>query len=265
MKKVLIEIQYNGKNFCGWQIQNGKNKEARTVEGELEKILSLFLGEKICLFASGRTDAGVHAKSQFAHFETNSKMDFEKLPMALEHLLPCDLSVKSAKVVSNDFHARYCVKEKTYHYMCYISKIRDVFLDEIALQIKHNLNIGKMQNAVKHFVGEHDFSSFCVAKKEFENNENDNDLPKEILQKKRTNIRNITNFEIEKIDNIITFKISSDGFLHNMVRIIVGTLIEVGQGKREPSDMIEILNKQNRIYAGKTISPKGLTLFGVKY
>lgn len=265
MKKVLIEIQYNGKNFSGWQIQNSKNKQARTVEGELEKILSSFLKEKITLHASGRTDAGVHAKSQFAHFETNSKMDLEKLPQALAHLLPNDISVKNAKIVPNDFHTRYCVKEKTYHYMCYISKIRDVFLDEFAMQIKHDLDYQKMNDAIKYFVGEHDFTSFCVAKKECEKNDYIDDLPQEILQKKKTNIRTITNFELDKNDNVITFKISGDGFLHNMVRIIVGTIIEVGEGKKQPKDIIDILDKKNRIFAGKTVSPNGLMLFSVKY
>jgi len=265
MKKVLIEVQYNGKNFSGWQIQNVKGKELRTVEGELKKILSSFLGEKISLFASGRTDAGVHAKSQFAHFETSSKMDLEKLPQALQNLLPDDISVTNSKIVPNNFNARYCVKEKTYHYMCYISKIRDVFLDQYAMQIKDDLDIKKMKKAIKYFVGEHDFTSFCLAKKAYEKNDFDFDLPQEIFKKKQTNFRTITNFKIEKKGNTITFKISGNGFLHNMVRIIVGTLIEIGERRRKCEEILDILNKKNRIYAGKTAPSNGLMLYSVKY
>lgn len=262
MKRILIEVQYNGRQFSGWQVQNKK----RTVEGELEKILSDFLREKIVLHASGRTDSGVHAKSQFAHFDSNSKMNFERLPQALQKLLPSDISIISAKIVPDNFHARYCVKSKTYHYMCYISNIRDIFLDETAMQVKTELDMDKMRSAITYLIGQHDFTSFCTAKKDMgifdERKEN---LQEEILQKKKTNIRTIYNFELDRQGNIITFKITGNGFLHNMVRIIVGTLIEVGQGRIEPEEISEILKKKNRIYAGKTAKPNGLMLYNVEY
>lgn len=265
MKKVLIEIMYNGKNFAGWQIQNAKNKTQRTVEGELEKILSCFLSEKIILHASGRTDAGVHAKSQFAHFETNSKMNFDKLPQALASLLPNDISVPGAKVVPDDFHARYSVREKTYHYMCYISSVKNVFLDDIAMRLKHEPDTKKMQEAMEYFVGTHDFSSFAKPGRDVNRNDCDEDLSDTVMTRKKTNIRTVSSFELEKKDNILTFKITGNGFLHNMVRIIIGTVLEVGEGRRQPEDMREILNKKDRIYAGKTAKANGLMLYGVKY
>lgn len=261
MQKVKIKVEYKGTNFSGWQ----KQKSSRTVQYVLEEVLSSFLGEAICLVASGRTDAGVYAKGQIAHFETNAKFDFKKLPQALEKFLPNDISVTHAEIVNNDFHARYCVKQKTYHYMCYTSKVKSALLDEFALQIKSDLDIEKIQKAMKYFVGTYDFTSFCTAKKDdektFEKMHNNSNLP----QDKIGNVRTIFNFELEQKENILTFKITGNGFLHNMVRIIIGTVISVGQGKTDLQSLPKIFEQKNRIYAGKTVKPNGLILWDVEY
>lgn len=246
MRRILIEIEYDGSNFCGWQKQAGK----RSVQGELEKVLSEFLNEEIHLFASGRTDAKVHAKSQFAHFDTNSNLDFSRLILPINNRLSSDVAIKSVKEVDSSFHARYSVMQKTYHYWCYVSKIRSPLKDNYAMQLMHMPDIEKMKQAMKFFVGEKDFTSFCTKRKDQENS---------------NNIRKIFDFSLTVKDNQLMFSITGNGFLHNMVRIIVGTVLEVGEGKRKVEEIEEIFAKKNRIFAGKPAKPNGLFLHEVKY
>ncbi len=253
MKRILIEVEYDGKKFCGWQNQ----PKLRTVQGELQKVISEFLGEEIKLFASGRTDAGVSAKSQFSHFDTNSNFNFEKLPLVINSRLSHDLAIKSAKEVDEIFHARFKVVEKEYHYKVYISRHRSPLRDEIAYRVKQDVNIDEMKCAANYLIGKHDFTSFCT-KRDDEQFQGD-------YGEKLGNIREIFKLQIERDDEFITFKISANGFLYNMVRIIVGTLLEVGEGKRKSDEILEILNKKDRTFAGKTLPSKGLILFSVKY
>lgn len=243
--RVLIEIEYKGTNYCGWQIQ----KNGQSVQGALQEVLSNFFNEKIVLFSSGRTDAGVHAKSQYAHFDLVKFFDVSKLPYAVERYLPNDICIKSARQVQDSFHARYSVISKTYHYHLYESKVKLPLKDEMSLQIKSTLDIDKMKQACKFFVGKHNFKAFCIPRK----------LDNENFE------REIFCCDIEKNGNDYVFKICGKGFLHNMVRIIVGTLLMVGEGKIKPEEVKNIILSKERKNAGKTVSSKGLILYDVSY
>lgn len=244
MKKICLTIQYNGKNFCGWQKQDGK----RTVQDVLENKISELLKEKVNLFASGRTDAGVHAVSQTAHFETNSNFDLNKLPFAINFGLDNDVCVLKAKEVSQNFHARFSVKSKIYLYKIYVSKIRKPLKEGFATQVIYDLNLDKMKKATKFFLGQHNFFAFCSSGssvKDF--------------------VRTINKLEIKKLNDEIHFLISGNGFLYNMVRIIVGTLIDVGREKIMPEEIAEIIESKDRKRAGETMPAHGLYLYKVVY
>lgn len=244
MRKILLTIEYNGKNFCGWQIQaNG-----RAVQEVLEKQISLLLNENITLFASGRTDSGVHALGQTAHFETSSNFDIKKLAPALNFGLDKDISVLSAKEVDPNFHARYFVKKKTYLYKIYCSKIEKPLKNGLCTQVKYDLDIEKMKKASKFFLGKHDFSAFCAS------GNNTTDF-----------VRTIFEIKIENVADEIHFYITGDGFLYNMVRIIVGTLIEVGKGKILSQSIPQIIASKDRKKAGETMLASGLYLYKVEY
>jgi len=244
MRKILLTIEYNGKNFCGWQTQaNG-----RAVQEVLEKQISLLLNEKITLFASGRTDSGVHALGQTAHFETNSNFDIKKLPSAINFGLDKDISVLSANEVDPNFHARYFVKRKTYLYKIYCSKMEKPLKNGLATQVKYELDTEKMEQASKFFIGKHDFSAFCAS------GNSTTDF-----------VRTIFEIKIESVADEIHFYITGDGFLYNMVRIIVGTLVAVGKNKPKPKENPAIIESKNRKKAGKTMPACGLYLFRVEY
>jgi len=244
MRKILLTIEYNGTNFCGWQTQpNG-----RTVQEVLENQISLLLNEKITLFASGRTDSGVHSLGQTAHFETSSNFDIKKLTPAINFGLDKDVSILSAKEVDLDFHARYFVKKKTYLYKVYCSKIEKPLKNSFCTQVKSMLDIEKMKEASKFFIEKHDFSAFCASRN------NTTDFVKTIFE-----------IKIENLADEIHFYITGDGFLYNMVRIIVGTLVAVGQGKIPPTAISAIIESKNRKKAGKTMPACGLYLVKVEY
>ena len=243
--KVLIEISYKGTNYCGWQAQ----KNGISVQEILQKALSIFFKQNIILYASGRTDAGVHARSQFAHFNLDKQFDVSKIPVAIQNLLPNDISVTNAVMVDDDFHARYAVVCKTYYYRWYISSVRQPLKDEFMSQLKKELDFNEMKKACKYFVGRHNFKAFCIPRKlEDENFE-----------------REIFNCDLKQNNDEVTLEITGTGFLHNMVRIIAGTLIEVGKGKIKPEDIQSIMISQDRAKAGKTLEAKGLMLYDVSY
>lgn len=246
MRKILLTIQYNGKNFCGWQ----KQKDALSVQEVLENKISALLGEEIVLHASGRTDAGVHAYAQTAHFETNSNFDIKKLPQAINFGLDENISVLSAKEVSKNFHARFSVKKKTYVYKTYQSKFNLPLFENTHAKTHENLlqNFDKMVLASKHFLGTHNFKAFCSVHTNVTNFE-----------------RTIFDIKLKKSGNSIEFFITGSGFLYNMVRIIVGTLISVGEGKILPENIPEIIQSQDRKKAGKTMPAHALYLYKVYY
>ena len=248
--KVLLTIQYKGTNYVGWQ----KQHNGTSVQETIENALSFLCEENVKISGSGRTDAGVHALGQTAHFETssqkfltNKKLDSKKLVNALNANLPSDINISSAKEVGENFHARFDAKQKTYEYHLVVGK--NPIKEGLAGFVKNFPNISLMKEASKFLIGEHNFKSFSSAKTE-------------VTDFVRT-IYSIKIYMQEK--NEIVFEISGNGFLYNMVRIIVGTLVDVGIGKILPEDIKEILNSEDRTKAGKTAPAEGLYLKAVKY
>lgn len=243
MKRYLLTISYNGTNYSGWQSQNN----ATTVQSVIEESIKQITSINVKLFASGRTDAGVHAVNQKAHFDIDSELDLVKFKKSINAVLPKDIVVKDISEVFLDFHARFNVKKKTYAYHINIGD-RDVFCDDTELHFPKKLDIEKMKLAAKEFVGTYDFQAFCSSNTEVEDF-----------------VRTIYSLNIEENNNKLVIYISGSGFLYNMVRIIVGTLLDVGQGKKQVEDIKNIITSKNRALAGKTVSAKGLFLFNVEY
>ena len=242
---ILLTIRYDGTNFSGWQIQSGK----RTVQGDIEKALKNLFNEEISIRGASRTDAGVHAMCQIALFKYDCKIPLEKLPFAINSFLNRDIVIINAKEVSEEFHPQYSVYKKMYHYKIYNDSFNNPINREYTEFVHTPLNIEKMQEACQYFIGEYDFKAFCASG-----------------AMSKTTVREIYNLSVEKNDeNIITIKVTGNGFLYNMVRIIAGTLIEIGLLKYEPSYVKEIINSKNRKNAGRTANAKGLTLAKIYY
>lgn len=245
MQRYKCKIAYDGAGFSGYQIQPGK----RTVQSELERALEqLHKGERVKVYASGRTDAGVHAKGQVAHFDSGLSIPEEKWPHALNALLPDDISVLEVVKVSGDFHARFDAAGKEYRYFIYRGQARDPFRRHYAFHYPRELDVEAMREGCSSLAGEHDFTSFCSAKTEIENR-----------------VREITQIELIEEEDMLIFRFVGTGFLYNMVRILVGTLLDVGAGVLMPEDISKILAKKDRIAAGKTAPPQGLYLWQVFY
>ncbi len=243
MKNVLCAVSYKGTNYAGWQ----KQDNALGIQEVIENAFFDCTGERVEIFASGRTDAGVHALEQCFSVKTKFAQ-IERLPMALNHLLPNDIRILWAKEVPNDFHARFSAHKKTYLYRLKTSDIESPFDFDTTAYIDYSISLEKMREASKYFIGEHNFKSFCSA---------GTSVP--------TFERIIYSLNITKTGNLYEFEVCGNGFLYNMVRIIVGTLVDVGGGKIKPSQVEEIINSQDRQKAGKTMPAKGLTLKCVEY
>lgn len=244
--KIKCVISYDGANFSGFQIQPHK----RTVQGELEKaLMKIHKGEFVRVYASGRTDSGVHAKGQAIHFETSYDIPMENWPRALNTLLPNDIYVKHAEKVPKSFHARFDVVEKEYHYFIWNEKETDVFKRNYVYQFPYELNLAAMQEACTYLEGEHDFTTFSSAK----------------ATTKGSKVRTLYQVSCEKHNSEIEFIFRGSGFLYNMVRILVGILLEVGQGKRNAKEIPFLLEQKDRRLAGDTVPPQGLYLWEVKY
>ncbi|MDD4211617.1 MAG: tRNA pseudouridine(38-40) synthase TruA [Clostridia bacterium] len=246
MRRFLIKIQYLGKNYKGFQLQ--KNTLEATIQGEIEKALKQVFKEDIKIFASGRLDGGANAEALTAHFDSDNKIATYKVAGAINHFLPSDISIIDAKEVETNFHARYNVKQKTYRYNMYVSRYSLPLIDDRAMQILNEPDISLMQQASKFFIGKHDFSSFMNKGSSI-----------------KTTVREVKTLEIIKHNNMITVSICGSGFLYNMVRIIVGTLLDAGYKKIEPIQVKDILVGKNRALAGKMVEAKGLTLLSVEY
>lgn len=244
MKNYKIIISYVGKNYSGWQIQDGKD----TIEGRLMSAIKAVSGEDVVVYGSGRTDAGVRAIGQVASFCMQKEFEPSKLVLALNNHLPSDISVLNAQVVADDFNARFSAKTKTYEYYFYVSPYRNAIFDQFALQVKR-ADIQKMQQACKFLIGEQDFKSFVAQ------------------NSGKTNfVRTVHSAQIEQIEgDLHKFIICGNGFLYNMVRIIMGTLIAVGEGKFQPNDVKQIIAAKDRTKAGKTVPAIGLCLAKVEY
>ena len=242
--RIKATIEYDGSAFCGWQAQEG----LRTIEGELESALKKITVQNIVVFGSGRTDAGVSAKNQVAHFDFDKELPPTKIAYAMNMYLPPEIRVKKTERVCNDFHARYDVKSKTYCYKMYASSIESPLRDATHLQVWPNLDFDAMIECTKHFVGTHDFKAFCQENPQLS-----------------TTVRTITHCEMTKIDDEITITVTGSGFLHNMVRIICGTILKVGQRKLDKDSIPDIIASRDRARAGQTLPAKGLTLDHVDY
>ncbi len=237
-------VEYDGTRFCGFQFQ----PEMRSVAGELETALSRLLNEPVKLSAAGRTDTGVHASGQVVSFITSRSFPFERLAIALNSSLPEDVSVRDAAIACQGFNARFSARERTYVYAILNRSDRSALLAHRAFHVYRDLDLDAMQDAGRHLIGEHDFRSFCGT-----------------LPEGGGTIRCVKALEIERRDQLVRVTIAADGFLHRMVRTIVGTLVECGIGRRDPRSMPEVMAACDRRTAGLTAPPHGLYLAGVKY
>lgn len=245
MRNIKLTIEYDGKDFNGWQKQPGK----LNIQGSIEYAIEQITGEKIELFASGRTDAGVHAYGQVANFKTNSNLPIEKFPIAINTKLKRSIRILNAEEVQESFHSRLTCKRKTYRYVINNSPIASAIYRNLETHIPQKLNVDKMKKAIKYFEGEHDFKAFKASGTSSKNS-----------------VRKIYKAEIiEKDNNRIFIQLTGSGFLYNMVRIIAGTLVDVGLEKIEPEDIPNIILSGKRELAGKTLQPNGLFLLNVEY
>ena len=244
MRRIKLTIAYDGTNYCGWQVQpNGI-----TVEEVLNKAIQKLTGEEILVIGASRTDSGVHALGNVAVFDTETTIPAEKIAMALNQRLPEDIVVMKSEEVPIDFHPRYCNCSKTYEYHIINTRIPNPMKRLTNYFVSYELDIEKMRQAASYLVGEHDFVSFCNVRTDVENT-----------------VRTITELDIITNGNEITIRITGNGFLYNMVRIIVGTLIRVGRGFYEPEKVKEILEAKDRKAAGVTAPGHGLVLVKIEY
>ncbi|MBQ6442179.1 MAG: tRNA pseudouridine(38-40) synthase TruA [Lachnospiraceae bacterium] len=244
MKRILLIVAYDGTEYCGWQIQpNGV-----TIEAVLNRELTRLLGEEIKVIGASRTDAGVHAMGNVCVFDTDTRIPPEKISYALNQSLPEDIVVQQSKEVAADFHPRKCESRKTYEYRILNRAMRDPNCRRNTYFYHWELDTDAMQEAASYLVGEHDFQSFCSPATEAE-----------------TTVRTIYALTVEKEGDLITIRITGNGFLYNMVRIIAGTLLEVGNGKRKPEEIAEILEKKDRSATGPTAPACGLTLMEIAF
>ncbi|PWU67441.1 tRNA pseudouridine(38-40) synthase TruA [Gracilibacillus dipsosauri] len=239
-------ISYDGTYFSGFQIQ----PKGRTVQGVLEsKLAKMHKGKPIRIVASGRTDQGVHAVGQVIHFDSPLQIPEGNWKKALNTMLPDDILVKEVQQVSPDFHARFDVETKEYRYFILQDEEMNLFQRHYEYFVREALDLEAMQQACQYLMGTHDFTSFCAAN----------------TNVKGEKVRTITNASFEKTGNRLVFRIRGNGFLYNMVRILVGTLLEIGKGKRTVEDLSTILEAKDRSKAGKTAPPHGLYLWEVNY
>lgn len=244
-RNIKLTIAYDGTRYNGWQRQGNTEN---TIQGKLERVLSSALEEEIELHASGRTDAGVHAKAQVANFHTSNDMSLQDISTYLTMYLPNDIAVYQIEEVPARFHSRLNAVSKCYYYRIWDSHVPNVFEHRFLYQVEQNLNVEAMREAAHKFEGTHDFKGFCSNKR-----------------MKKSTVRTIYSIEIEQNREEIILKFNGNGFLYNMVRIITGTLIEVGLGKRKPEEMEALIASKNREEAGFTAPAQGLCLKSVSY
>ena len=244
MRNIKLTIEYDGKDFNGWQKQPNK----LNIQGTIEQAITKITGETVELNASGRTDAGVHAIGQVANFKTNSNIPIEKFPIAINTNLKKSIRIKSAEEVDEKFHSRLSCKRKTYRYIINNSEIESAIYRNLEYHISNKLDVSKMQKAAKFLEGEHDFKAFKASG-----------------TSSKSSVRTIYEANVYKIENKIYIELTGNGFLYNMVRIIAGTLIEVGLNKIEPEYILDIIKEEKRELAGRTLPPQGLYLLKVEY
>ncbi len=244
MKNIKLIIEYDGTNYSGWQNQ----ENAITIQETIEKSIGQVTGEIVRLIGSGRTDGGVHAFGQVANFLTNSTIPGEKFKTVLNNVLPQDIAIVDSTEVDIDFHSRFSAKRKRYRYIIYNGKMPSPIYRNYSLHYKYDLNIDRMKEAAEHLIGQHDFESFM----------NKGSIVKDT-------IRTIYEINIVRKGDFIEITIEGNSFLKYMVRNIVGTLIVIGNKRKNPEDILEILEAKNRECACKTAAACGLFLVKVYY
>ena len=245
MRNIKMIVQYDGSNFKGFQrLKDNDN----TIQGKIEDVLCKLTNEKIEIIGSGRTDMGVHAIGQTVNFKTNSKESVERIQKYLYNYLPESIVIKSIEEVNDRFHSRYNAKSKTYLYKIDNNKFHNPFNRKYSYHIDKLLDLELMREGSKYLIGQHDFSSFASSR-----------------SKKKSHVRTIQSISIQQENDLIEMYVQGDGFLYNMVRIIVGTLVDVGLGKISPEEVKTILEAKDRKIACDTAPAKGLFLYKVQY
>ena len=244
MRRIALIIEYDGTDYVGWQLQPNGIAVQETICRAFKKLT----GEDVVLHASGRTDSGVHARAQTAHFDTGCRIPADKICYALNTRLPGDIRIKASFEVPQEFHARFDVLEKHYVYRINNAPHASAFTRNYALHVHYPLDIGRMNEAAKRFLGEHDFNAF-----------------RSVGSKAKTTVRTIYESEWTRDGDELRYHVAGSGFLYNMVRIMVGTMIRIGQGFEEPEIITEALEMKERSFAGDTAPAHGLTLWRVRY
>lgn len=242
MRRFMLTVAYDGTGYCGFQLQ----PSAPTIEGELNKHLTALFGQEIKVIGASRTDAGVHALCNVAVFDAETKMPAEKISYALNSRLPEDIVIINAREVDAGFHPRHTQTKKTYEYKITTTEFPNPVKRLYAYHTYYPLDVNRMKEAAAYLVGEHDFKSFCSVKAVVE-----------------STVRTLYSVEVEAVEDEISIRVCGNGFLYNMVRIIAGTLIEIGKGRWQPEKVKEILESKDRCAAGPTAPAHGLTL--IKY
>lgn len=244
MRRIFLEIAYDGTNYSGWQVQNN----AVSVQETIDRALSEWLSEEIHTIGASRTDAGVHAKGNVAVFDTKSQIPADKFAFGLNSRLPDDICIQESFEVPMEFHPRFTETVKTYEYKILNRKFPDPTRRNDSLFYYGRLDVDAMNEAASYLVGPHDFKSFCA-----------------VNHDAKTTVRTIYSAIVDKEGDMITFQITGNGFLYNMVRIIAGTLIEVGKGMIRPENIKNIMEARDRQKAGPTAPAHGLTLVEIEY
>jgi tRNA pseudouridine38-40 synthase len=250
MRNLKLTLSYDGTDFSGWQVQ----PETATIQGALASAIGRITGEKVLPQASGRTDAGVHALAQVVTFVTESSVPTANLQKALNDILPASIRILQAEEVSDDFHARHSAKAKTYGYRIYREAICPPFLARYVWHYPYPLEEGEMASAAALVIGEHDFTSFAAV-----------DPERGCEDASVLNVRQILSSSWERLGEEFVYTVRGSGFLHHMVRNLVGTFILVGKGTLKPDDIARILEAKNRSQAGATAPASGLYLVNVEY
>lgn len=243
-KRVRLTVAYDGTNYHGWQVQ----KNGITIESELNRCLRALLGEDIQVIGASRTDAGVHALGNVAVFDTCARIPAEKISYALNQRLPEDIRIQKSEAVGLDWHPRYVSSRKTYEYRIYRGKFPMPVKRLYSYFTYRKLDVNRMVEAAAYLEGEHDFKSFCQTGAQVE-----------------STVRTIYSAQVEEQGADLVIRICGNGFLYNMIRIIAGTLMDIGEGKRSPEDMETIIEAKDRAAAGPTAPPQGLTLIRYEY
>lgn len=245
MNNYKLIIQYDGGRYKGWQRLGDSDN---TVQGKIEKAISVLVDQPIEITGSSRTDAGVHALYQVANFKIKEDLPESKIFNFLNHYLPPDISITEVSKVDDRFHARYHATNKTYIYKIWNEAYSHPFMRKYSMHVAKKLDIAKMKEACAHFIGEHDFAVYSNAK-----------------SKKKDTLRTIYTLDVEVVDGFVQFRVSGNGFLYNMVRKMVGTLIEVGLGEKQASDIPTILLSKEKLQTGGMADAEGLYLEQIQF